>query len=403
MATNSYRVVHANGTTENLGKQSSSVHQNDVARHAALEFTLYSVVSGTLKAAIELGVFEILAKAGASAGQKSLTAKEIAEQLVRPTANGTAVNSGYLQRILRLLASVNIVSESVAVVAAGEPGNFTSYNTHHQRSYALTPIGKYFVQGEDGVSLAPLILMSEDWVFKKAWDHLSAAVLDDSVDPFVRAHGKSEFQLNNEDPRVDKLFNTAMSAHSRICMEAILGAYHGFQDVNCLVDVGGGTGASLASITAKYPHIRGINFDLPHVVATSPAYPRVEFVGGNMFESIPSGDAIFMKSILHDWNDEDCMTILKNCFKALPSRGGKVIVMESVLPDSINLQSEDDGVKSLLALRVDVVMLAYNSGGAKERTLHEFQQLADATGFASLALITTIDFLSVLEFTRVAV
>jgi hypothetical protein len=110
-----------------------------------------------------------------------------------------------------------------------------------------------------------------------------------------------------------------------------------------------------------------------------------------------------LQLILHDWNDEDCMTILKNCFKALPSRGGKVIVMESVLPDSINLQSEDDDVKSLLALRVDLVMLAYNSGGAKERTLREFQQLADATGFASLALITTIDFVSVLEFTRVAI
>jgi hypothetical protein len=129
MATNSYRVAHANATTENLDKQSSSVHQNDVARHAAVDLTLYSVVCGTLKAAIELGVFEILAKAGASASQKSLTAKEIAEQLVRPTANGTAVNSGYLQRFLRLLASVNVVSESVAVVAAAEPGNFTSYNT----------------------------------------------------------------------------------------------------------------------------------------------------------------------------------------------------------------------------------------------------------------------------------
>lgn len=150
MATNSYRVAHTNATTENLDKQSSSVHQNDVARHAALDLTLYSVVCGTLKAAIELGVFEILAKAGAAASQKSLTAKEIAEQLVRPTANGTAVNSGYLQRFLRLLASVNIVSESVAVVAAAEPGNFTSYNTHHQRSYALTPIGKYFVQARMG-------------------------------------------------------------------------------------------------------------------------------------------------------------------------------------------------------------------------------------------------------------
>ncbi len=278
MATNSYRVAHANATTENLGKQSSSVHQNDVARDAAMEFTLYSVVPGTLKAAIELGVFEILAKAGAAASQKSLTTKEIAEQLVRPTANGTAVNSGYLQRILRLLASVNIVSESVAVVAAAEPGNFTSYNTHHQRSYALTPIGKYFVQGEDGSSLAPFFFMHDDWVFKKSFDHLSAAVLDDSVDPFVRAHGKSVYQLNNDDPRVDKLFNTAMTSHSSIYMEALLGAYHGFQDVNCLVDVGGCTGASLALITAKYPHIRGINFDLPHVVATSPTYPSTLFI-----------------------------------------------------------------------------------------------------------------------------
>ncbi len=79
-----------------------------------------------------------------------------------------------------------------------------------------------------------------------------------------------------------------------------------------------------------------------------------------------------------------------------------MIVMESVLPDSINLQCENSDVKSLLGLQLDVIMLAYNSRGAKERTLHEFQQLADVVGFASLALITTIDFLSVLEFTRVA-
>jgi hypothetical protein len=96
------------------------------------------------------------------------------------------------------------------------------------------------------------------------------------------------------------------------------------------------------------------------------------------------------------------MTILKNCFKALTSNGGKVIVVEAMLLDSINLQSENSGVKSMLGLSLDIVMLAYNLGGAKERTLHEFQQLADAIGFASVALITTINFLSVLEFTRVA-
>ncbi|CAM6069101.1 unnamed protein product [Sphagnum tenellum] len=78
-----------------------------------------------MKVAIELGVFEILAKAGA-AGQKSLTAKEIAEQLVRPAGNVTVVNHGYLQRVFRLLASVNVVSEHVVVVTATEPGNLTS-------------------------------------------------------------------------------------------------------------------------------------------------------------------------------------------------------------------------------------------------------------------------------------
>ncbi|CAM6019931.1 unnamed protein product [Sphagnum balticum] len=353
-----------------------------------------------MKAAVELGVFEILAKAGAS-GRKSLTAKEIAEQLVRPGANGAVVNQGYLQRVLRLLASVNVLSESVEVVAS-ELGNLTSSNTYHRRSYALTQVGKHFVRGEDGVSLAPLMLMTEDWVFKKAWDHLSAAILDDSVDPFVRAHGTSQFQLNKEDPRVGKVFHTAMASHSRLYTQAVLGAYQGFQDVNCLVDVGGGLGSSLALITAKYPHIRGINFDLPHVVAAAPPYPGVEHVGGDMFESVPSGDAIFMKWILHDWSDEDCLTILRNCLKALPASGGKVIVVDTVLPESISLESENAGARSFVGLRTDVAMLAYNSGGAKERTLHEFQQLADAVGFASMELVVTVDFMSVLEFTKTA-
>jgi hypothetical protein len=66
-----------------------------------------------------------------------------------------------------------------------------------------------------------------------------------------------------------------MAQHSRLYMQAVLRAYHGFQDGKCLVDVGGGTGSSLALIAAKYPHIRGINYDLPHVVAASPAYPGI--------------------------------------------------------------------------------------------------------------------------------
>ncbi|CAM6077666.1 unnamed protein product [Sphagnum tenellum] len=122
-----------------------------------------------------------------------------------------------------------------------------------------------------------------------------------------------------------------MAYHSRLYMQVVLRAYHGFQDVKCLVDVGGGTGSSLALITAKYPHIRGINYDLPHVAAALPAYPGVKHVGGDMFDSVPSGDATFMKWILHDWSDSECVTILPNCFNALPASGGKVTAVESVL------------------------------------------------------------------------
>ncbi len=80
-----------------------------------------------------------------------------------------------------------------------------------------------------------------------------------------------------------------------------------------------------------------------------------------------------------------------------------MIIVESVLPNSINLQSEYDGPRSLLGLRQDLAMLACNSGGAKERTLHEFQELADIVGFKSLNLVVTIDFLAVLEFTKATI
>ncbi len=111
---------------------------------------------------------------------------------------------------------------------------------------------------------------------------------------------------------------------------------------------------------------------------------------------------IGLQWILHDWSDEDCLTILRNCLKALPASGGKVIVVDTVLPESISLESENAGARSFVGLRTDVAMLAYNSGGAKERTLHEFQQLADAVGFASMELVVTVDFMSVLEFTKTA-
>ncbi|CAK9875732.1 unnamed protein product [Sphagnum jensenii] len=335
------------------------------------------VVPAALKAATDLGVFEILAKARGAG--KSLTAKEIASQVLRPDSGGLSViNDRYLERILRLLASENVVRESAVTVASANSSSSTD------RCYALQPVGTYFVRNdEDTASLAPFIILLQDRDFIEPWHHLSATVLDDSTDPFRKAHGESLFQYISHNPRVGKIFTAGMAHHSRLYMQAVLRAYHGFQDEKCLVDVGGGRGSSLALITAKYPHIRGINFDLPHVVAASPAYPGVEHVAGNMFESVPSGDTIFMKWILHDWNDSECVTILRNCFNALPTSGGKVIAVESVLPDLL-LESEL-GAGPTVPLRMDLMMLAFASVGARERTLHEFQELAKTAGFASVS------------------
>ncbi|GLJ19615.1 hypothetical protein SUGI_0354910 [Cryptomeria japonica] len=87
------------------------------------------------------------------------------------------------------------------------------------------------------------------------------------------------------------------------------------------------SGKALAHIVKAYPHIHGINFDLPHVVQTAPSILGIESVGGSMFDSIPSADAIFVKNVFKDWDEEKCEQILGNCHKALPemenSYGGK--------------------------------------------------------------------------------
>jgi hypothetical protein len=101
---------------------------------------------------------------------------------------------------------------------------------------------------------------------------------------------------------------------------------------------------------------------------------------------------------LHDWDDSECVTILRNCFNALPATGGKVIAVESVLPDLL-LQSEL-GAGPTVAFRMDLTMLAVASVGARERTLQEFQELAKTAGFASVSVVVSINFLSVLEFNK---
>ncbi|XP_020579307.1 caffeic acid 3-O-methyltransferase-like [Phalaenopsis equestris] len=341
-----------------------------------LKICSYSVFPMTLTTAIELGLFKLLSDAGPGA---QLSAEELAAKLIHDSANEYTASK--LERILRLLASHSVLSWSTVTDGHGRA----------VRRYGASPACKYLVPDEAGVSLASLSLMSTDWVTMQSWYHLKDAILHGGV-AFNRAHdGLNEFEYHAKDPRFSKVFNDGMRSHSITIMKNILEVYKGFEDINVLVDVCGGTGGTLSMITTKHKHIKGINFDLPHVIAQAPALPGVEHVGGDVFESIPSGDALLLKWVLHDWNDEDCLKILSNCWKAIPNRG-KVIVVDSILPETL-----DSTDLTHCVLHTDVIMLLESPSG-KERTEKEFWALAKQSGFSDFSILCNFSNAWIMEF-----
>jgi hypothetical protein len=324
----------------------------------AMQLASASVLPMVLKSAIELDLLEIIARAGPGA---HVSPSEVAAQL--QTKNEAA--PVMLDRILRLLTTYSVLNCVVRDLPDGGV----------ERLYGLEPVCKFLIKNEDGVSMAPLLLMNQDKILMESWYYLKDAVLDGGI-PFNKAYGMTAFEYHGTDPRFNKVFNQGMSNHSTITMKKILETYTGFDGLGSVVDVGGGTGATLNMIVSKYPSIKGINFDLPHVIEDAPAYPGVEHVGGDMFVSVPKGDAVFMKWICHDWSDEHCVKFLKKCYEALP-KNGKVILAECILPEVPDTKMETKNV-----VHIDVIMLAHNPGG-KERTEKEFEALGKASGFKS--------------------
>lgn len=153
-----------------------------------------------------------------------------------------------------------------------------------------------------------------------SWYHVKNLIIEGGI-PFNRAHGVNAFEYPGKNPRFNQAFNTAMLNHTIMITNKIVESYKGFGNLKQVVDVGGGLGTTLGIITSKYPSIKAINFDLPHVIQHALPYPGVEHLGGDMFESVPNGEAMFLKWILHDWSDEHCLKLLKNCYKALPEHG----------------------------------------------------------------------------------
>jgi flavonol 3-O-methyltransferase/caffeic acid 3-O-methyltransferase len=240
--------------------------------------------------------------------------------------------------------------------------------------------------------MAALALINQDKVLMDSWYYIKDAVLDGGI-PFNKVYGMSAFEYNGTDPRFNRVCNEGMKNHSIIITKKLLELYHGFEGLGTLVDVGGGVGATVAAIAAHYPTIKGVNFDLPHVISEAPQFPGVTHVGGDMFKEVPSGDAILMKWILHDWSDQHCATLLKNCYDALPAHG-KVVLVECILPVNPEANPSSQGV-----FHVDMIMLAHNPGG-RERYEREFQALARGAGFAGVKSTYIYANAWAIEFTK---
>ncbi|KAK9138122.1 hypothetical protein Sjap_008716 [Stephania japonica] len=329
------------------------------------------VLPMAFQAATQLDLFEIIARAGPGA---QLSASKIASHI--PNVKNPKAHVA-LDRILGLLASHSVLTCSLNKDGVGTD----------ERVYGLQPFCKYLVRDSDGGSLVPGNVMVKP-IFDSGF-HLKDAVLEDVI-PFQKANGVHVFQFMQQNHINFRQFWAPILTHTSIVMKKILEVYDGFQNRKTIVDVGGSSGVVIGMIKSKYPLIKAINFDLPQETQIAPPIPGVEHVGGDMFVSIPNGDTMFLKWVLHNWNNEQCVTILKNCYKAIPD-DGMVVVLEMLL----STNPEDDASNKEVR-NMDLVMNTF-FGGA-ERTEKEFEALGKAAGFARMRLVCNACKFWVMEF-----
>jgi hypothetical protein len=271
-----------------------------------------------------------------------------------------------LYRLMRALASVGVFAETAP------------------RTYGLTALSECLLSDVPG-SLRNMVMMNGNPSHYRAWGDLETAIRTNR-NVFAQVFGQGVFDFLAQDPAEAEVFNGAMTDLSGMAAMAVGEAYD-FTGIARLGDIGGGQGFLIRALVQRYPHLRGVLYDLPAVVAGAPAHERVEVLAGDFFKAVPAGcDAYLMKHIIHDWSDEQCVTILSHCARALPP-SGKVLIVEMVVPD------EPGEPFSKLA---DLNMLVMTDGG-KERTERQFRELLAAAGLKLTRIVRTAAPVCVIE------
>ncbi len=310
-------------------------------------------VSAALNVAADLGISDLLV-----GGPR--TVPELAE--------ASSADPDTLRRLLRALATVGVYDEL--------PGD----------RYANTDLGEGLRSDVPG-TLRPLARTLNSPELWSAWGRLGHSVRT-GENAFQAAHGVDVWTHRQAHPDENEIFNDNMTALTSSVAAAVAESYD-FSDRAEVVDIGGGQGILLEAVLSRYPHVSGTVFDREHVVAAAPIRPelapRWSAASGSFFEAVPEADVYLLKSILHDWPDDECVAILRTCARSLHP-GGVLLVLESVLGRP--------GFEMHAAFS-DLNMLVMPGG--RERTEEEYAALFTAAGLVLTRVVDTATRVSIVE------
>jgi SAM-dependent methyltransferase len=284
-------------------------------------------------------------------------------------AEATHVHAPSLKRVLRALTTLGVFAEDV-------DGRFR----HTDLSQPLRSDHPESVR-------AWALLLGAHFVWRPLGELYES--VRTGMPSFGRVYGERFFEWVNAHPEDGAVFNAAMTSGSVRRLPAVLAAY-AFSHFERIVDVGGGHGALLAGILAASARTRGVLYDLPNVVAGAEALrapeiaDRCEVVGGDFFESIPAdGDAYILSRVIHDWDDDAGLKILRNCRNVIRPNG-RLLLLEGVSKPS----NEPDPNKFF-----DVWFI----GVGYERSEAEYRALLGCGGFTLIRVVPTGGSSAILE------
>jgi len=346
--------------TERKNRETDPTPTPPSPQEAILNLALGYLASRGLHVATELGIADLL-KDGP---------KNIAE-----LAHTTGAHQQSLYRLLRMLAGHGVFAEE-------PPGHFR-----------LTPAAAVLQVGAPG-SVHDAVQMISDMAGDGSWwtavGRLRHSVMTGEPG-FDSVHGMGFFDYLTQHPEAGVWFDRGLANFATPENTAIVNCYD-FEQFHRVVDVGGGQGGFLAEVLKAFPTVRGVLYDRPQVIQ-EPAYlsaagllNRCEIVGGDFFQSAPSGGNVYvLKRILHDWGDERSVQILRNCREAMEDRA-RLLVVDAVVPPG------NDPHPSKI---MDMLMMVLLEG--QERTEEEFRALYRQAGFTLTRVIPTPSVLSIVE------